>query len=412
MDLKNSKNYKLSPGEIVGKVRKKPRHWFKIFLNIIGGLFLLLVVGLGMYRMWAYYSISKMTPKDDVEFYAIFDDRLLEHSENWQGLIRKYIEKDDLLDLTLWDSLLKSNEYYLSIYQKTIDSDFEFLFYIPNLPNTTQSLLKNLDIPFIYNGKFLLLNNTDFYNVEKFTNFFDFNILNRLGLGAYQGDYFIIYEENTKIVVDLPDIKGDGNTYKTYINYLEKKNELYFASNSIKWADVGAYLDFSANLGVDNNNSMELAVYDDEHQVLTRNFTVVLKDLNNTEEVLKNFEYLFAYNNRLIVESELADESMIKEELLDFGKHAWQNENFYKKILIDENLDLYFYAFLRDTDLILSTKISDIEFLQSSTPLNLGNYHFMKSKFITGLGSYFEVMDYCEDWTFNKRSFLQVESCE
>lgn len=414
MDLRKSNNYTLAPAEIVGKKRTKPRNWFRIFLNSLGGLFLLLLLAFALYRMWAYYSISEMTPRDDIDFYLIVDDSALEHSENWKNLLANYIEENSNISPILWDSLLKANKYYLSIYQRNAESPLEFLFYLPELDAAAQDLLKTMDIPFIYDGKFLLLNNTEYFenSDESTINVFDFNILNRVAVGSYYNDYFILYEDNEKIIVDLPNIKVAGNSYKSYINYNELKDQLYFASNRVKWEDLSQYLPFSVNIPVSESNSMDLVVYDAENSILGRDFTVVLKSISNPDEILKSLEYLFAYNNRKIEEVKLSDDSVIEEELLDFGKFSWQDENFYKKILISEEENIFLYSTLRDGNLILTSLLSDIEKFQNVEPVNLSHYHFMKSDFVSQLGPWFESMNYCENWTLKYNGFLQIESCE
>lgn len=412
MDLKNSNNYKLSPGEIVGKISKKPRNWFRFFLNSVGALFLLLVLFFGIYRMWVYYSIFNMTPKTDMELYLILDDQSLEQSQHWNAILNSYLENNTNLSPILWDSLLRNNKYYLSIYQETSEDPVKFLFYLPKLDNSSQELLKKLAIPFIYNGKFLLLNDTAYFKEEASVDLFDFNILNRVAVGSYEGNYFILHEDKGQILIDLPDIIGDSNTYLSYIDYKGRQNELYFASNDLKWAELSQYLNFLSVLPADDEDSVELALLNQENTIFGRDFLVIFKQAKNVDLFLENLEYLFAYNNRKVVEKNLADASVLEEEVLDFGKFAWQEENFYKKILISENENLYLYSTLQDGNLILSSQLSELENLQNMNLLNLTHYYFMKSDFFADLDSWSELTNYCNNWTLKYGSFLQVQACE
>lgn len=412
IDLKNSNNFKLSPGEILGKVRRKPRSWFKIFLNLIGGAFLLFLLVFGVYRMWVYYSIGQMTPQENVEFYLIADDQALEHSQYWSTLLRSYLENNSNLNPALWDILLEENQYYLSIYKRSPESPIEFLFYLPKLGELEQKILIESELAFVYNGKYLLLNNTVYHKNLAETSFFDFNILNRMAVGTYQGNYFIAYEADEQIKVDLPNIKEESAAHQSYFNYLTKSDRLLFASNRLKWQELSDLLPFLSAMPLSLENKLELAIYNTENHFFGQDFSLVLKSVAEPAAFLNDLAYLLAFNNRQFKETILTDASVVTETVLDFSKYTWQTENFYQKILVNENENIYLYSTLRDGDLIISSQLSDLENLNSVQLANLSNYDFINSKTFSSFYPEFSLNEFNRNLLFKYSGFLQIESCE
>ncbi len=413
MDLKDNKKYKLSAGEIVGKKRKKKVNYFKYSFNVIVFIILAILVFFAAYRFWVYRSISKYTPVENVSNYIIFDSQALTHSKYWQNILFDYLYiEDNRFDKEILNTLLENNKYYFSVYN---DNKTKLLFYIPNLDSNFQEKLKSKNLSFIYDNNFLLLNANKFDN-RKNTDIFhliDFNIMNRIAIGEYNKEYFVLSENNKTLNIDLTKHISKGKNYKTYLSYNKfKDKDLYILSNFLLWQDIKEFIDLDKYLTLSDDQHFEFIIYNEEHKLLTKNFTAIFKNLDNSQEILKQLQYLIAYNNRQTRDIELKDGSITKEVYLDFEEFKWQDNGSYKQIRLDDNDELFLYSKIVDNNLLLTTVLSDVNIFENFVPSNFYKYYYIDKSLLNKFNNDLYNLFPCGKILFKNDSFLQIKNCE
>ena len=410
----NNNSFKLAPNEITVKTRKKQRNWFKIFLNLIVLTIVSIVVLFSLRSLWGYYSIYKHIPVDDVESYIIVDNRYLDLNSHWQEVFSKVAV--DSLNITIedWQELRLNTKYYWGAYISDYNEfKVNYLFYSPELSSELENRLMALNIPFIYDGKVLLLNDSKFVDF-KASAFFNIDIMNHLCAGKVDNRNFDCSKtENIEISVSKDQIT---NKQRNFLNFNNYSDNLYFASNKLYWSNVKSYLpdDFMADLSINNNTKVELLVFNDENTLFGRNFALVLKNMNLDSTLLENIKYYIAYNNLQERETILEDETLVIDYYLDFEKFDYLDNSSYKKIPLNYETEEFLYLAEVNQNLVFTTKASVIDkLLQENKMTNKSfpeyTFHIDSLKRFPYLDS---VMNICEKWTIIDEGKTLIKSCE
>jgi hypothetical protein len=410
----NNNSFKLVPNEITVKVRKKQRNWFKIFLNLVVFSIVFIVVLFSLRSLWGYYSIYKHIPVNDVESYIIVDNRQLDLNDHWQEVFSKIVVDSLNIEKEDWEELRLNTKYYWGAYISDYSKfKINYLFYCPELSSSLKNRLKVLDIPFIYDGKVLLLNDAKFVDFEAST-IFNTDIMNRLCAGQVDGRNFDCSKtDDIEISVTRDKI---ASKQRNFLNFDDYKDSLYFASNKLYWSNVKAYLPdgFMTNLSINDNTKAELLLFNNENSVFGRHFALVLKNMNLDSTLLEEIKYYVAYNNLQEREIILEDETLVIDYYLDFEKFSYLDNKSYKKIPLNYDTEEFLYLAEVNQNLVFTTNASIIDKLIEKNQMT--NKSFAEYLFHVDSLDKFpyidSVMNICDYWTIIDGEKTIIKSCE
>jgi len=407
-------SFKIAPNEIISKSRKKKRSWFRIFFNLLIFFIIFVVILLSLRSLYAYYSIYKHIPVDDVDSYIIVDNRYLDLNANWQSIFSKVAIDSLNINQEDWQKLRLDTKYYWGAYISDYDNfKINYLFYLPTFDPILKERLTSLNIPFVYNGNILLLNDSRFidFNASKF---FNVDIINRLCAGKLDNRNFDCSKaENIEISISN---QKRITKQRNFLDFNDYRDSLSFASNKLYWSTVKSYVsdDFMANLDINDNVKVELVVFNDKNTLFGRDFVLVLKNMTFSDDILEKIKYYIAYNNLQERETILKDKTLVVDYYLDFQNFTYLDNNSYKKIPLGYETGNFLYLAEVNQNLVFTTKASVIDKLLEENQMT--NKSFPESVFSTDSLKVFpyidSVMNICKDWTIVDENKMIIKACE
>lgn len=339
---------------------KKRFNWFKLMFNSIWISFFVVLFILAGRSLFAYWQIYRVIPVENVEFFAVFDKKSYQSNENWQIIANQAIPHYLGIEQTLWQELLVFDQYYWAVYWENsadIKAKVVLFSYTP-LPQDLLDFLDLIKIPYVYDGKILLLNSNDLQLREKAIP--DLLMLNNLCVGRWQEQSFSCDFHKTSVQVSLLDSTVRPVEKADVFNLEAIKNGLIYANNQLEMSEISQFLPESVAswLPILPEKDLSLLVFKSENPVFTNNWAMFLPEVD-VNSILDQLQYQVAYENREIRSNPLADGSSYEDELLNYQTFSWLDENFnnydLKKLSLDQTGENFLYVYIFGKNLILSS---------------------------------------------------------